>query len=172
MGMRWIRASVGAWPEVGLLLLVVIVVPLQAFCAEGVFQGRVVRPPKEVPEEPGWIFVQGSHSLRRVEVAHAVIVFRHQGSVRQGQRCGPECIEVGHEVLVTASQDAAGEWRARRVEILGFASSRGVFGGSAWTTNDLTKLNTWSGLLDNRSWTTEHQTRYGEIPEDGSDPGL
>src|ERR1051326_5205410 len=68
---------------------------------------------------PGWIFVQGrNRMLRRVEVAHAVIVFGEEIPASQRRKCNAECLTAGQEVRVTAQQDSAGEWRAKRVEIL------------------------------------------------------
>jgi len=49
---------------------------LSAFAADGTFRGKVIDPPANEAAVPGWIFVQGkNHMLRRVEVAHAAIVF-------------------------------------------------------------------------------------------------
>jgi hypothetical protein len=95
-------------------------------CAEGIFQGKVVNPPLDEAVPPGWIFVLGrNHLLRRVEVVHAVIVFGQQVPLSQRRKCGPECLEEGQEIRVTADQDRAGEWRARRVEILRLTSHSG-----------------------------------------------
>jgi hypothetical protein len=108
--MRW---------RVRTLVLIVLLVSGLSFGAEGVFQGVVVDPPPSQPASPGWIFVQGgNHLLRKVEVTHAEIVFRERIPDREKRKCGPECLEAGQEVRVTANQDESGEWRARRVEIL------------------------------------------------------
>jgi hypothetical protein len=102
-----------------LLLGLILLATLPGFSAEGIFQGKVVNTPADEPVRPGWIFVQGgNHLLRRVEVAHAVIAFGQQVPLSQRRKCGPECLEVGQEIRVTAHQDVAGEWRASRVEIL------------------------------------------------------
>lgn len=107
------------------LLLLILAVPSPAVAAEGIFQGRVIDPPVDEPVAPGWIFVQGrNHLLRRVEVAHAIIVFGQHIPPSQRRKCGPECLEVGQEIRVTADQDSAGEWRARRVEILCLTTCR------------------------------------------------
>jgi hypothetical protein len=108
--MRWrVRISI---------LLVSLLCGL-SFATEGVFQGMVVDPPASQPPSPGWIFVQGgNHLLRKVEVAHAEIVFGERIPDREKRKCGPECLEAGQEVRITANQDESGEWRARRVEIL------------------------------------------------------
>ncbi len=109
----------------GLPLLLILLASPPAIAAEGVFEGKVIDPPTGEPASPGWIFVQGRNQLlRRVEVAHAVIVFAQQISPRQRRKCGPECLEVGQEIRVTADQDSAGEWRAKRVEILRLTTRR------------------------------------------------
>ena len=103
----------------GLLIWLAFLVSMPSFAAEGIFEGTVVKPPSNQPESPGWIFVEGgNHLLRRVEVAHAVIVFDPDVSPKRKGKCGLECLSAGQEVRVTADQDKAGEWRARRVEIL------------------------------------------------------
>jgi hypothetical protein len=102
-----------------LIVLMVSLASGLSFGTEGIFQGTVVDPPSSQPASPGWIFVQGgNHQLRRVEVTHAEIVFGEQVPPSQKRKCGPECLEAGQEVRITANQDASGEWRARRVEIL------------------------------------------------------
>jgi hypothetical protein len=144
-----------------LLLCLVLLASRSVRSAEGIFQGKVVDPPVDEPVRPGWIFVQGgNHSLRRVEVAHAVIVFGQQVPSSQRRKCGPECLEVGQEIRVTANQDSAGEWRASRVEILRLTahttqtalagSTRSPQNAGFWGLDgsgpfDLTKLNTDSG---------------------------
>lgn len=109
----------------GLLFSLLLFLPRPGFAAEGVFQGRVIDPPFDEPVPPGWIFVQGrNHLLRRVEVSHAVIVFGQQVPLNQRRKCGFECLEIGQEIRVTADQDSAGEWRAKRVEILRLTTNR------------------------------------------------
>lgn len=104
----------------GLLLLSL---PLAA--TEGVFQGKIVDPPNAGVPRAGWIFVQGrNHMLRRVEVAHAEIVFGEQVPVSQRRKCNMDCLAPGQQIRVTAEQDASGEWRAKRVEILELTSNR------------------------------------------------
>ncbi|HEY6305083.1 MAG TPA: hypothetical protein VI488_01330 [Candidatus Angelobacter sp.] len=108
-----------------MLLLLLLLATQAGFPAEGVFEGKVVTPPVDEPVPPGWIFVQGQNRLlRRVEVSHAVIVFGSQVPPSQRRKCGPECLEAGQEIRVTADQDSAGEWRARRVEILRLTTHR------------------------------------------------
>jgi hypothetical protein len=97
--------------------------PLDA--AEGVFQGKIVDPPMAAPHRAGWIFVQGrNHMLRRVEVAHAEIVFGDQIPVSQRRKCKMDCLAPGQQIRVTAEQDSSGEWRAKRVEILELTTNR------------------------------------------------
>ena len=94
-----------------------------ASAADGTFSGKVIDPPNTQPLARGWIFVQGrNRMLRRVEVAHAVVVFGEQVPLAQRHKCNFDCISAGQEVSVTARQDSAGEWRAKRVEILHLAT--------------------------------------------------
>ena len=91
----------------------------QLSAVDGTFRGKVIEPPANQPLAPGWIFVQGrNRMLRRVEVAHAVVVFGEGIPAHQRHKCNAECLSAGQEVRVTARQDSAGEWRAKRVEIL------------------------------------------------------
>jgi len=95
------------------------------FAVEGTFEGRIVDAPPNEPLPHGWIFVQGRNRLlRRVEVAHAVVVFGGGVPASERRKCGPECLEQGQEIRVTAEQDSDGEWRARRVEILRLPANR------------------------------------------------
>lgn len=105
---------------IGLLLLVA-----PAYATDGTFQGKVVDPPESEQVRPGWIFIQGpNHSLRRVDVTHAVVTLGPEVPHSQKRKCDWECLAVGQEIRVTAGQDASGEWRAKRVEILHMAASR------------------------------------------------
>jgi len=106
-----------AWVLCFALVLLVTGRPAQA--ADGTFRGRVINPPLAQPLARGWIFVQGQNRmLRRVEVLHAVIVFGEEVPFSQRHKCNFDCLSAGQEVQVTARQDSAGEWRAKRVEIL------------------------------------------------------
>jgi hypothetical protein len=108
------------------LLLMFLAISSSVFAADGMFQGTIVKPPDQKQAASGWIFVEGRNRVvRRVDVAHAVIVPPAGASSGEGGKCGPECLAVGQEVRVTAEQDASGEWHARRVEILRPASGRG-----------------------------------------------
>jgi hypothetical protein len=90
--------------------------------ADGTFQGKVVEPPANEQVRPGWIFIQGpNRSLRRVEVTHAVVTLGPEVAHSGKRKCDWECLAVGQEIRVTANQDASGEWRAKRVEILHMA---------------------------------------------------
>lgn len=62
--------------------------------------------------------------LRRVEVSHAQIVFGSNVPESQKRKCNADCLSVGQEIRVTAEQDRAGEWRAKRVEILQLTTNR------------------------------------------------
>jgi len=91
----------------------------QVSAVDGTFRGKVIDPPANQPVAPGWIYVQGrNRMLRRVEVAHAVVVFGESIPEHQRHKCNADCLSAGQEVRVTARQDSAGEWRAKRVEIL------------------------------------------------------
>src|ERR1051326_8504001 len=91
----------------------------QLSAVDGTFRGKVIEPPANQPLVPGWNFVQGrNRMLRRVEVAHAIVVFGEGIPAHQRHKCNAECLSAGQEVRVTARQDSAGEWRAKRVEIL------------------------------------------------------
>ena len=96
-----------------------LIAGIPIFAADGTFRGKVIDPPGDIPLVPGWIYVQGrNRMLRRVEVAHAVVVFGDDVPTDQRHKCGSECLSAGQDVRVTARQDSAGEWRAKRVEIL------------------------------------------------------
>jgi hypothetical protein len=105
-------------PVIRLVLLIALT--SVAFATDGTFLGTIVSPPGKEPAAQGWIFVQGRNRLvRRVDVTHATIVSLEKTSSEQGKKCGIECLAIGQEVRVTAEQDVVGEWRAKRVEILG-----------------------------------------------------
>jgi len=107
------------WRQVIAVLFLLILSGVPAWAVDGTFQGRVIDAPVNQPLRYGWIYVQGrNHLLRRVEVSHARIVFGENVPVSQRRKCNMECLTPGEEILVTAEQDSAGEWRAKRVEIL------------------------------------------------------
>lgn len=108
-----------------LALALLLVVPA-AFAADGTFSGKVVDPPADQSATPGWVYVQGrNHLLRRVEVAHAEVLFGEDIPVSQRHKCNAECLSPGLEVRVTAHQDKSGEWHAKQVEILKIGTSDG-----------------------------------------------
>ena len=91
-----------------------------ALAVDGTFRGKIADPPANEPAVKGWIFVEGRNQmLRRVEVAHAEIVYGEEvPASSQRHHCNSDCLIKGQEVRITAHQDASGEWRAKRVEIL------------------------------------------------------
>ena len=91
-----------------------------ALAVDGTFRGKIADPPSNEPAVKGWIFVEGRNQmLRRVEVAHAEIVYGEEvPASSQRHNCNSDCLTKGQEVRITAHQDASGEWRAKRVEIL------------------------------------------------------
>jgi hypothetical protein len=103
-----------------LCMVAILLFPSFAVAADGIFRGRVVDPPVNEPEHRGWIFVLGRNQLvRRVEVSQAIVLL--PSSARAQRSCNSKCIMPGQEVRVTARQDSAGEWRAKKVEILKLA---------------------------------------------------
>lgn len=90
------------------------------FAVDGTFRGKIADPPANESAVKGWIFVEGRNQmLRRVEVAHAEIVYGEEiPASNQRHNCNSDCLAKGQEVRITAHQDASGEWRAKRVEIL------------------------------------------------------
>ena len=116
------------WYRPTQLLIGVLLLQASAFAADGTFQGKVVDPPASEQARTGWIFIQGpNRSLRRVEVTHAVVTLGPEVAHKGKRKCDWECLAVGQEIRVTAGQDAAGEWRAKRVEILRMAASNAYY---------------------------------------------
>ena len=107
------------WRRITSLSFLLLFLGTPTWAVDGTFQGRVIDPPVSQPIRHGWIYVQGrNHLLRRVEVSHADIVFGENVPVSHRHKCTVECLTAGLEVRITAEQDNAGEWRAKRVEIL------------------------------------------------------
>jgi hypothetical protein len=107
------------------VLALLVCFTVDAWAIDGTFQGRVIDPPTNQPQLYGWIYVQGrNHTLRRVEVSHAAIVFGENVPVSQHRKCSMECLTAGQVIRVTAEQDHSGEWRAKRIEILKLTSHR------------------------------------------------
>ena len=107
-------------PFLSIVSLAVLLSSSAAFAVDGTFRGKIADPPANVPAVKGWIFVEGRNQmLRRVEVAHAEIVYGEEvPASNQRHNCNSDCLVKGQEVRITAHQDASGEWRAKRVEIL------------------------------------------------------
>jgi hypothetical protein len=130
------------------------------YAADGTFRGRVIDPPVNTPAVHGWIFVQGrNRMLRRVEVLHAVVVFGDEVPASEHRKCNSECLSAGQEVRVTARQDSAGEWRAKRVEILHLATRLAQVApkGPGFTNLNPVSLE----LTDNHHGWILHRTEYG-----------
>ncbi len=111
--MRW-AAGIGA----------VLLTSALAFATLGIFRGKLVEPPPQ-QERAGWVFVQSPKGmLRQVEISKARIVYADD--VPQAARSDSPLADLvpGTEVLVTAEQDTAGEWRATEVQILSLRSGR------------------------------------------------
>jgi hypothetical protein len=102
--------------EVGLLLLV-FAFGLQAK-ASGTFLGTLVSDPGR-HLEAHWIYVKGKNDvIRRVEISAAKVAYADDFPREQRKQPASAGLEPGIEIRVTASQDANGEWRASRIEIL------------------------------------------------------
>jgi uncharacterized protein (DUF3084 family) len=141
--------------------LLIFAPPLSA--ADGTFRGRVIDPPVNTPAIHGWIFVQGrNRMLRRVEVSHAVVVFGDEVPASEHRKCNSECLSAGQEVRVTARLDSAGEWRAKRVEILHLAT---IVAQATPKSPHFTNLNPESTYhTGNRQVWILHRTVYGRNP--------
>lgn len=115
--MRW-AAAIGC----------VLLAPVLALATLGVFRGKLVAPPPQ-QDRAGWIFVQSPKGmLRQVEISKAKVLYADEVP-QAGRSESPRADLVpGTEVLVTAEQDNAGEWRATEVQILSLRSGRA--GGS------------------------------------------
>jgi hypothetical protein len=99
------------------LLLFTLLVPYLA-ATPGTFRGRIVEAPAG-KEHEGWLYIQGRNKmLRRVALANAAVVYSDQVPSHQREKEPAHSLSPGTEVRVTAEQDADGEWRALRIEIL------------------------------------------------------
>ncbi len=90
----------------------------------GIFRGRLVQAP-EGQKRANWIFVQSPRGmLRQVEISKAKISYADE--IPAGRRADSPAADLvpGVEVLVTAEQDPAGEWRAREIQILSVRAER------------------------------------------------
>jgi hypothetical protein len=141
------------------MVFVLLFSSLPASAVDGTFRGRVIDPPMNQPLMPGWIFVQGKNRmLRRVEVAHAVIVFGDEIPVHQRHKCNSECLSAGQEVRITARQDSAGEWRAKRVEILRLPTQVAKTSPNPFSLPNLTAKLSQAGVTG-RSESASHPTQ-------------
>ncbi len=108
----------------GLLAALLVTSALALAGALGVFGGKLVRPPDQ-QRRAGWIFVQSPKGvLRQVEISRARITYADDIPVTRRAENPSSDLVPGVEVLVTAEQDGAGEWRAREVEILQVVAAR------------------------------------------------
>ena len=120
--------------------------------------GSSIRPPMR-PAVTGWIFVQGrNHMLRRVEVAHAADRLWRGSSRQPAPQMQCRMPEPGQEVRITAHQDRAGEWRAKRVEILKTDHPLGETPVKAGTLPNFTHFR---ASLDNQPRRILHRIVYG-----------
>src|SRR5947209_18006140 len=101
------------WNRAIAVLNLLVLLAGSVWAVDGTFQGKVIDPPSNLPKPQGWIYVQGrNHMLRRVEVAHASIVFPHSVPDSQHRQCGSECRTARMEARSTVAEDHSGEWRA------------------------------------------------------------
>ncbi len=104
----------------GLVLLTSVL----AFATLGVFRGKLVQPPAQ-QSRVGWIFVQSPKGmLRQVEISRAKVLYSDDVPMAHRSSHPAADLVPGAEVLVTAEQDTAGEWRATEIEILSLGASR------------------------------------------------
>lgn len=86
----------------------------------GEFRGTIVAGPEH---SDAWVYVLGrNHSIRRVYVSGARVRYDQDAPQAIRKNPIPKSLPVGTLVRVTAEQDAAGEWRATEIEILGSES--------------------------------------------------
>src|SRR5258708_9605018 len=73
-----------------------------AFAVDGTFRGKIADLPANEPVVKGWIFVEGRNKmLRRVEVAHAEIVYGEEGPPSERPKCNSDCLSTGQEVKIS-----------------------------------------------------------------------
>ncbi len=100
------------------LLAAVLLMSAAAVATLGIFRGRLVEPPTQ-QSRAGWIFIQSPKgTLRQVEISKAKISYGDDVPLAARSRSPHADLVPGAEVLVTAEQDRAGEWRATEVQIL------------------------------------------------------
>jgi len=102
--------------EIGLLFLV-FTCGLHA-AAAGTFLGTLVSSSGN-RSEASWIYVKGKNDvIRRVEISTAKVAYADNVPREQRRQPASAGLQPGTEIRVTASQDANGEWRASRIEIV------------------------------------------------------
>ncbi|HEY7404509.1 MAG TPA: hypothetical protein VIB39_13370 [Candidatus Angelobacter sp.] len=139
------------------LIFALLISGLSLTAADGTFRGQVIEPPENTPTVPGWIFVQGrNRMLRRVEVAHAEVVFGEGVPSSQRHKCNSECLSAGQDVRVTARQDSAGEWRAKRVEILHLATHMAGATNKTASLLDLIPKTSLRGITNSANYASQH----------------
>jgi hypothetical protein len=99
------------------LLTFILAISAAAFAGTpGIFQGRVYQDAKPTP---GWIYVQSRNGMmRKVDVSRARVTYSSSVAAADRATDPAQDLAPGAEVRVTAEQDAGGEWRASRVEII------------------------------------------------------
>jgi hypothetical protein len=102
--------------QIGLLLLV-LATGLYAG-PSGTFLGTLVSASGS-RSEARWIFVKGKNDvIRRVEISAAKVAYAESVPSEQRKQPAAAGLQPGTEIRVTAAQDAKGEWRASRIEIV------------------------------------------------------
>jgi hypothetical protein len=104
--------------RVGFVLLSLALVATLSAGTLGIFRGRLVQAP-EGHARHNWIFVQSPNGmLRQVEISQAKISYADSVPLTHRSESPGSDLVPGVDVLVTADQDGAGEWRAHEIEIL------------------------------------------------------
>jgi hypothetical protein len=89
----------------------------------GTFLGTLVSSSTS-HSEARWIYVKGKNDvIRRVEISAAKVAYADNVPREQRKQPAADGLEPGAEIRVTASQDASGEWRASRIEIMAAVNS-------------------------------------------------
>jgi hypothetical protein len=69
--------------------------------------------------EARWIYVKGKNDvIRRVEISAAKVAYAESVPREQRKQPAADGLQPGTEIRVTAAEDANGEWRASRIEIV------------------------------------------------------
>jgi len=84
----------------------------------GTFLGTLVSDSGE-RSQTHWIYVKGKNDIvRRVEISAAKVSYADDFPREQRKHPASAGLEPGTQIRVTAAQDANGEWRASRIEIM------------------------------------------------------